>query len=455
MRQVEIKSGFKRLQILSPYCLLLVIVWTIVISAYVISQTNNVTRTVMLWHTLIFFIGLSGIGLAFFQFKRQILIKEEQVEKVAKEHELFITIMNATDAIISVADMESHELLFLNKCGEKIYGNSLLGKPCWQVLHQDQTGPCKFCFNEKLLDDEGKPKKTPHVFEFRNAITNKWYQYRVQAILWFEGRLVRLVVATDITERREQEQFKLENTRQEEELKRFESLKTMAGAIAHRFNNSMTAVICNLELAEMSLTDGFAEPEIISDALQAAQGASQVGSLMLTYVGQIACQLKRSNLSDLVEENVNELKSQFPPPISLKFTPPSEPLYCHMDHQQIKDVIINIITNAKESLENTAGTVEITFGTEYYRATTFPLPFQNDDLADGRYVFCQIRDTGSGINAIDLERIFEPFYTTKFVGRGLGLALTVGIMRAHHGALAVESIYGQGTTVRVLLPTIA
>ena len=81
------------------------------------------------------------------------------------------------------------------------------------------------------------------------------------------------------------------------------------------------------------------------------------------------------------------------------------------------------------------------------------LSFQSDDLKTGLYSFCQIRDTGNGINKEDLEKIYEPFFSTKFVGRGLGLSLTVGIMRAHHGALDIDNIPAQGTTVRILLPS--
>ena len=249
---------------------------------YAIAEGAN--RTTMLWHSFILLLGLSGIGLAFIQLRRQIKANEEQSKRVAKERELFATVMNAIDAVVYVTDLESYELLFLNKRGEKLFGHNLLGKPCWQVLQEGMTGPCAFCSRGQLLDDAGKPKKVPYVWEFQNTINHRWYQCRDQAIFWSDGRLVTLEMATDITEQKLQEQFKLENVRQKEELKRYQSLKTMAGAIAHKFNNSMTAVLGNLELAEMTLPDGLVdEQKMISDALHAAQDASQVGSLMLTY----------------------------------------------------------------------------------------------------------------------------------------------------------------------------
>ena len=258
----------------------------------------------------------------------------------------------------------------------------------------------------------------------------------------------------DISEQKKQEQIILESSKQKEELKRLESLKTMAGAIAHRFNNSMQAVQGNLELMTCTLSADSNEYKMASAATQAANGASQVGSMMLSYLGQQPLKLHDSSLVTLVRESVTALKSLLQPTISLQFTPPEQPLYCSVDRKQIKEVIESILTNSFESLEDNTGTIKITFGSKYFTIDDFPINFQNDNLQNGTYVFCQIKDSGHGITPENLSRIFEPFYTTRFVGRGLGLALTVGIMQSHHGAITVESIPGQETTVMILLPSI-
>ena len=175
---------------------------------------------------------------------------------------------------------------------------------------------------------------------------------------------------------------------------------------------------------------------------------------MLSYVGQPPRKPQDLPLAKLVQECITTLKDLFYPAISLTFIQPDQPLDCSLDQLQIKEVIENILTNAVESLENNPGTIEITFGTDYFITTSFPVAFQNETLKDGMYSFCQIKDSGHGINPDNLSRIFEPFYTTRFVGRGLGLALAVGIMQSHHGAVTVESALNKGTTVRVLLPSI-
>lgn len=266
------------------------------------------------------------------------------------------------------------------------------------------------------------------------------------AITLYLGYLV------DISKQKEQEQLLLKTARQQEELKRLESLKTMAGAIAHRFNNAMMAVLGNLDLICMTLPEDSPEKNMALNALKSTQGASLVGTMMLTYVGQGIQQLGIINLPDLVRETISELKSQYRPSINLQCVPPTEPLYCKADQQQLKEVITTVLNNSVESLEESEGSVEVTFGADYFDSTSFPMLFHENRQKDGFYVFCQISDTGHGISAEDLQKIFEPFYTTRFIGRGLGLPLAAGIMCMHHGALTVESSPGKGTVVRVLLP---
>ncbi|WP_077530124.1 sensor domain-containing diguanylate cyclase [Vreelandella utahensis] len=114
-----------------------------------------------------------------------------------------LTILDNLDALIYVADMDTHELLFMNDYGRRVWGEPA-GRKCWAVL-QDRDSPCPFCTNSRLLDEHGKPAE-PLVWEFQNRANGRWYQCRDQAIYWPDGRLVRLEIATDITERREMEE---------------------------------------------------------------------------------------------------------------------------------------------------------------------------------------------------------------------------------------------------------
>jgi len=125
--------------------------------------------------------------------------------KMAEEsYRNIATVLDSLDALVYVSDMQSYELLFVNEYGRSIWGD-IQGKTCWKVLQADQDGPCPFCTNNRLLDEYGAPAKV-YVWEFQNTVNKHWYQCRDQAIRWIDGRLVRLEIATDITDRKHVEE---------------------------------------------------------------------------------------------------------------------------------------------------------------------------------------------------------------------------------------------------------
>ena len=115
-------------------------------------------------------------------------------------YQCIATILDSLDAMVYVADMDTYELLFCNKYGRDIWGE-IQGKTCWQALQEGQDAPCSFCTNDRLLDEDGNPTEV-YVWEFQNTIDKRWYQCRDQAITWADGRIVRMEIATDITERK-------------------------------------------------------------------------------------------------------------------------------------------------------------------------------------------------------------------------------------------------------------
>ena len=374
----------------------------------------------------------------------------EAEEKQVPEQTLCFAGDNLKNAFEAMEDgvyiVDRHyNIQFANHAVIKDFGD-YEGKKCFKYF-RNQDDICPWCNNS-----EAHAEKTLR-WEWFSPKRERTYDLIDTPLKNPDGDISRLGIYRDITEQKEQDALKLKINQQQEELKRLKSLKTMAGAIAHRFNNSMTAVLGNLELLEMTVEADAPGRENIAYALDVTREASQIGSMMLTYVGQMKLQRTSANLVDIVRTVVVELKSQFLPSISLKFGAQPEPLYCVADGLQIKAVIRSVLINAIESLPASSGTIEITFGSEQYATSTFPTCFQNDDIESKLYSFCQISDSGAGIKPEDISRICEPFFTTKFIGRGLGLALSVGILQAHQGALTVESLPEQGTTMRILLPS--
>jgi PAS domain S-box-containing protein len=257
----------------------------------------------------------------------------------------------------------------------------------------------------------------------------------------------------DISRRKEQELLALEATQLREQAKRIESLKTMAGAVAHRFNNSMLVVLLNLEMLCRKFPENSKEMEMASVALQAGKKAGKIGKSMLTYLGHGIPRKQRHDLAAIVKESLLAIIPTFPATIIYEYLPPPSPIICGIDPIQMRHVFNNILTNAFESLTPETGRIDITFGTAFHRPADFPILFREGLPERCRYGFCRITDNGYGIAPEDIERIFEPFFTTRFIGRGLGLPLAGGIMRTHQGAIIVESTLDKGTTIRILLPT--
>lgn len=346
---------------------------------------------------------------------------------------------------------EDYHVRTMNKTMTGWFGE-FQGGTCYKILMGGDR-PCPHCRLSDVLLQGTKVRYQPVMvnnrrFDIvatpisRDDTTNK------------DSTIAKMIIVRDITAQLQQEQRRLEATRQKEEMKKLASLKNMAGSIAHLFNNSMVSVQGNLELLSLLLPADAKEHGMVTHAFEAARGASQIGSMMLSYVGQQPLNRRKVSLVEVVREAITDSRSHHHSAIDLEFKPATGSLYCSIDQKQIKEVVKNILTNAMESLGDDPGTIEITFGTNYFTEDKFPIFFQDANLQSGMYSFCQIKDSGQGVSTEDLAKVFDPFYTTNFFGRGLGLALSAGIMQTHHGALTFDSTPKIGTTVKILLPAL-
>ena len=260
-------------------------------------------------------------------------------------------------------------------------------------------------------------------------------------------------LVTDITDRKraEEERQKLEAKIQHTQ--KLESLGVLAGGIAHDFNNLLTSVMGNAELALIEMPPESPGRPYVQDVVTAAERAAQLTRQMLAYSGKGRFAVESLDLSRLVEEMAHLLEVSISKKVALKYDIAADRLPIEADPTQLRQVVMNLVTNAAEALGDRGGSVAIRTGVMTADRNYLSGTYWDEELSEGDYAYLEVADTGCGMDRSTLERIFDPFFSTKFTGRGLGLAAVLGIVRGHRGAVKIDSQPGRGTTFRVLLPT--
>ncbi len=256
---------------------------------------------------------------------------------------------------------------------------------------------------------------------------------------------------TDVTDAKAAEAAMQAFERKIQETQKLESLGLLAGGIAHDFNNILTGILGNMSLAGHSLPTDAPEQEYLESIKQGCLRAADLCKQMLAYSGKGRFVIRKVSLNTLVEETTQLLRLSISKQAELRFNlaPNLPPIAA--DTSQIHQVVMNLVINASEAIDDANG--RITLATSLVRVPE-NRPAGGPEVPAGTYVCLEVSDTGCGISAETQTRIFDPFFTTKFTGRGLGLAAVHGIVRAHQGALTVESQLGRGTTFRVFFPTV-
>ncbi len=260
------------------------------------------------------------------------------------------------------------------------------------------------------------------------------------------------VVLQDITDIKNADTSRRHLEQQMQHAQKLESLGVLAGGIAHDFNNLLTGIMGNTGLVLERAVFDEKTRGLLDASLQAAHRAAELTQQMLAYAGQGAVKPTFLDLSRLAGDNLPLLRASVTKQAELTLDCPGGLSPVVGDPSQIQQVLMNLVTNASEALGPAGGRIEIRTGDKEFSADDLASCLVCDGCWPGRYVYLEVRDTGCGMDAAAVPRIFEPFYSTKFAGRGLGLAVAVGIIRRHRGAVAVESAPGEGSTFRVLFP---
>ncbi len=254
-----------------------------------------------------------------------------------------------------------------------------------------------------------------------------------------EGRSSIVVILNDITERKRMED-------QIQQARKMESITTLAGGIAHQFNNALSVITGNIELLKMNFSDNDVNPENVVPILKSAHRMSNLTSQLLAYARGGKYNPKIVSLNSFVNDTLPLIWHSLGPSIQMEIDLPLSNLSIEADLTQMQMVFAAVFANAAEAIEG-QGCIKIS-NTEKKIVTP------HSHLAPGVYTCITIEDDGKGMDDEIKSRVFEPFFTTNFQGRGLGMAAVYGIIQNHGGWILVDSELGKGTVVSIYLPAV-
>jgi PAS domain S-box-containing protein len=337
-----------------------------------------------------------------------------------------------------------YRFLAINPAFERLTGlkgSDLIGRTVLEVMPQTEA---------HWIDTYGHVALTGEPAYFENYARELDRHYEVTAYRPAPGQFACIFV--DVTERKRAEAERRMLEKQVRHAQKLESLGVLAGGIAHDFNNLLMVILGNAELAAMELPTESMATNSIEEIKKASQRAAELCTQMLAYSGRGQFVIEPVDLSRVVADMSNMLEVSISKKAILKTEFADNLPAVEADVTQIRQIVMNLITNASEAIGDADGVIRITTGTlecdrEYLQGT-----YLGEELPEGLYVRLVVTDTGCGMDAETQAKLFDPFFTTKFTGRGLGLAAVLGIIRGHGGAVMVSSELGQGTTFNVLLP---
>jgi two-component system, cell cycle sensor histidine kinase and response regulator CckA len=374
---------------------------------------------------------------------------------LARERAEAVMIFNGVPALIWYKDTQNR-ILRANRAAAESIGKrpeDIEGRTCEELYPDEaaayyrddleviQSRRPKFGIAEPLLAADGRKHW---------LITNKVPQ------LDEHGEVIGLVVvAQDVTTLKDAEELRLTLERKMQETQRLESLGVLAGGIAHDFNNLLTGIIGNTSLARLELPADSRTHRLFDQIEKASTRAADLCREMLAYAGKGRFLVERVDLSTVVTETTHLLQSSIDKNTTLKFHLSTDLPSVLADATQIRQVIMNLVLNASESMGGRAGEVAVVTGHVHADREFLDDAVMAPDLPAGDYAFLEVTDKGCGMSPATVARVFDPFFTTKFTGRGLGLAAVLGIVRGHQGALKVRSKVDSGTTFQILLPCVS
>jgi PAS domain S-box-containing protein len=292
------------------------------------------------------------------------------------------------------------------------------------------------------------------VFKIRRASDGElvWLHSKAELIFRGDGHEPLVSgVAQDVTasKRAEEERERLET--QLRQAQKMESIGTLAGGIAHDFNNILSPIIGFTEMTAAELPEDGQARANLEEVLTAARRAKEMVRHILTFSRQDTQEMKPMRIAPVVQESMKLLRSSLPATIDIDVQLNEETGSVFGDSTQVHQLVVNLCTNAYQAMRDKGGRLEVRLAeTVFDTAASLP----SREMPPGTYVCLSVKDTGHGMDQAIIDRIFEPYFTTKgpAEGTGMGLSMVHGIVKGHQGHIEVASTKGEGTVFRVYIP---
>jgi two-component system cell cycle sensor histidine kinase/response regulator CckA len=378
------------------------------------------------------------------------ITEQRRLEKEARErNEQLLSFLEHIPAIVWILDAEMR-YVYVNEAYERTFKfprGSCAGKSMDEVWPPDIAA--RFDAKNRELLHTGEDKRVIETIGEGSSMSH-W----LASSFLVRADNVRLVggVAIDITENRRAERERQDLDRKLFETQKLESLGVLAGGVAHDFNNLLAIILGNINIARWHADRGIPiEPQlqtIESIAMQAAAICRQ----LLTYAGKKAVDKTVVDLNRAISDVRDLLRSSWQTSAQVSETLQTGLPLVSGDDVQLRQIFLNLMMNALEAIGKDDGRVRISTGVSEIDPDCVAAWEITPAIAPGSYVYAAVEDNGCGMNAQTKARIFEPFFSTKFTGRGLGLAAVLGILRNHKGGMRVQSEPGRGSTFTVYLP---
>lgn len=369
---------------------------------------------------------------------------EEEVRQQARLLDI------AHDSII-VRDMQDR-ITYWNQGAARQYGFSrdeAQGRVVHELLQTVFPKPLPEIMEQLQRDNlwEGELQHTARDGSYM-TVASRWVLQRGE-----DGEpLATLEINNDITRTKQAEKERDHLQMQMFHAQKLESLGVLAGGIAHDFNNILTTIMGNTELALMQLAPGTPVCDNLHRVAKASRRAADLVSQMLAYSGKGRFNVELVDLNQLVEEMVHMVEAAISKKAVLRLDLERPLRFIRADAVQMRQIVMNLVLNASEALGDEVGKIKVSTTQEHYSEDQLRGIRFAEGLAPGFYLCLTVSDTGCGIDKETQNKIFDPFFSTKFTGRGLGMAAVLGIVRSHKGGIKLQSELGMGSSVTVILP---